>query len=177
MSVAYRPVLRSLLLLPVLSATGFAAQPAQTVKAVPAVTAFAADLEKCEDTFIAERHWGKKPMEIERLYFSRPKDVVSRSTETGGVVEFSSSVFVRVPEETAKKYARVRVVAAADLPIASDGVAFVPSVDGEPISDTQYRYDFEPRPDGIRLVKISRRSPDGTWQVVDTGHPCAPKPK
>jgi len=171
MSVYSRHVVSSLILLTVLSSAIFAEQPAST-----ALTAFTVELGKCEDTFIAERHWGKKPMEIERVYFGRPKDVVWRSTETGGVVEFSSSVYVRVPKETAKKYARVRVVEAAGLPVASDGIAFVPSVDGFPIRDAQYRYEFERRPDGIRLVKISRSAPDGTWEA-DTGHPCAPKAK
>jgi hypothetical protein len=171
-------VVNSFLLLTVLSSAFFAEQPARTAEVpVAALTAFTADLEKCQDIFVAERHWGKKPLEIERLYFSRPKDVVWRSTQSGGIVEFSSSVYVRVPKETAKKYARMRVAGAADLPIASDGIALLPSVDGFPIRDTQFRYEFEPRPDGIRLVKISRSSPDGTWQVVDTGHPCVPKPK
>lgn len=176
---AHNPSLvRRLVWLTVLFSPLFAEPPARNAEVEnAALTAFTVDLQKCQDSFIAERHWGKKPLEIERLYLSRPKDVVWRSTPIGGVVEFSSSVYVRVPKETAKKYARVRVVASADLPVASDGVAFVPSIDGFAIRDTQYRYEFEPRPGGIRLAKISRTSADGTWQVVDAGHPCAPKPK
>ena len=155
-----------------------AQQPATAANTgTSALRAFAADLEKCQDTAIAQRHWGKGPLEVERLYFSRPKSVVWSSTQTGGIVEFSSSVYVRVPKETAKKYTRLRVVEPADLPIASDGIALVPSVDGFPIGDTHYRYEFNLRSDGISLAKMSRSSPDGTWQTVDTGHPCAPKPK
>jgi len=160
-----------------LSGALFAEQSAATGNpASPALRAFASELEKCQDTFIAERHWGKKPLEIERLYFSRPKNVVWRSTQPGGVVEFSSSVYVRVPKETATKYARLRVVEPAELPMASDGIAFVPSVDGFPIGDTQYRYEFGLRPGGVALLRISRTAPDGKWEAVDTGHPCAPKP-
>src|SRR5690242_16744351 len=150
MSAQSRCVRSRLVWLAVLSSSIFADQPARNAEVEnAALTEFTVDLGKCQDSFIAERHWGKKPLEIERLY-------------------------VRVPNETAKKYARVRLVASADLPIAADGVAFLPTIDGFAIRDTQYRYEFEPRPGGVRVVKISRTSPDGTWQ---TGHPCAPKPK
>src|SRR5690242_4753391 len=104
MSAQSRCVRSRLVWLAVLSSSIFADQPARNAEVEnAALTEFTVDLGKCQDSFIAERHWGKKPLEIERLYLSRPKDVVWRPTPTGGVVEFSSSVYVRVPNETAKK--------------------------------------------------------------------------
>ena len=163
-----------------LSPTVFAQRPAITGQGgIVALRGFALDMEKCQDTFVTERHWGKTPLEIERVYLGRPKNITWRPAQVShgvGYVEFSSSVYVRVPKETAKKYARKRVVQTADLPITSEGVAFVPAADGFPIPETQYRYEFELLSEGIQLVKISRTSPDRVWETVQTGHPCAPHP-
>lgn len=151
--------------------------------AVVELRTLASTLEKCQDTLVAERSWGKGRLEVERLYLSHPKNVVWRSAQVAGAprpvgyLEFSSSIYVRVPIETAKKYARRRVVETAEVPVTSEGVAFVPSVDGFPIPDAQYKYEFDLRPEGIALMRMSRTSQDGIWQAVDTGHPCAPHPK
>jgi len=170
---------KALALLLALAAPASAQQPAPAEAGKAALQTFASNMEKCQDAFIAERHWGKARLEIERLYFSRPKNVVWKSDAAGGTgsVEFASSIYVRVPAETAKKYTHKRVVEAVNLPVTSEGVAFAPTVDGFPIADTQYRYEFGLRPDGIALVRMLRSSPDGAWQAVETGHPCAPKPK
>jgi hypothetical protein len=172
-----RPIELALLL--ALAPGAFPQQPAPAEAGLAALRTFASDLEKCQDALIAERHWGKARLEIERLYFSRPKNVVWKSGPAAGTgsIEFSSSIYVRVPTETAKKYTRKRVVETLDLPVTSEGVAFAPTVDGFPIVDTQYRYEFGLRSDGIALVRMLRSSPDGAWQTVETGHPCAPKPK
>ena len=148
-----------------------------------ALRAFASELEKCQDTFVLERHWGKGRSEIERVYVGRPKNVVWRSALAGGVprpvgyIEFSSSIYVRVPAATAKKYTRTRVVEPAEYPVTSEGIAFVPTLEGFPVPATQYRYEFDLRPEGMTLVRMSRTSSDGAWQVVEAGHPCALKPK
>jgi hypothetical protein len=171
-----------------ITVAAFAQQPGGTGTSngeagVAALRALASNLEKCQDAFVTERHWGKGRSEVERIYLSRPKNIVWRTVpvagapRSAGYLEFSSSIYVRVPAESAKKYARKRLVEAAQVPVASDGVAFVPMIDGFPIPDTQYRYEFDLRPEGIALTKMSETSADGTWQVVDTGHPCAPRPK
>ena len=171
-----RPQLAFILALPALA---FAQQPVPPEAGMVALRALASSMEKCQDSFIAERHWGKGRLEIERLYFSRPKDVVWRSDQAAGTayLEFSSSIYVRVPAETARKYTRKRVVETADLPVTAEGIGFVPSVDGFPITDTQYRYEFSLRADGVTLLRMLRSSSDGGWQTVETGHPCAPRPK
>ena len=120
-------------------------------------------------------------MEIDRVYLGHPKNVVARSAQVDsrpiGYIEFSSSVYVRVPAETAKKYTRQRVVEPAGLPATAEGVAFLPTEDSFPIPDTRYRYEFDLQPGGISLVEIFRSSPDGTWQAVQQGYPCPAKPK
>jgi hypothetical protein len=146
-----------------------------------ALRSFASALEKCPDAFAMERHWGKGRLEIERVYLGHPKSVVWRSVQEqsrwAGYIEFSSSVYVRVPAEAVKKYTRQRVVEPADLPTTSEGVPFLPTEDGFPIADTRYRYEFALRPEGITLTKVFRWSPDGTWQAVEAGYPCAVKSK
>jgi hypothetical protein len=120
-------------------------------------------------------------LEVERIYLGRPKNVVWKSAQVEsravGYIEFSSSVYVRVPAETARKYTRRRVVERANLPVTSEGVAFLPTEDAFPIPDTRYRYEFDLRPDGISVAKMFRAGPDGKWQAVETGYPCPPKPK
>ena len=152
-----------------------------TTSSLAALRNFAADLEKCQDTYVLERHWGKGRLEIERVYLGHPKNVVARSAQVDsrpiGYIEFASSVYVRVPAETAKKYTRQRVVEPAGLPATAEGVAFLPTEDSFPIPDTRYRYEFDLQPGGISLVKIFRSSPDGTWQAVQQGYPCPAKPK
>lgn len=149
--------------------------------AINALRNFAADLEKCPDAFAVERPWGKGRLEVERVYLGHPKNVVWRSAQVDaravGYIEFSSSIYVRVPPETAKKYTRRRVVEPSNLAVTAEGVPFLPTEDAFPIPDTRYRYEFDLRPDGISMPKMFRAGPDGKWQAVETGYPCPPKPK
>lgn len=165
-----------------ISLSGYPQTPAPASDAaIAALRNFASDLEKCSDAFAVERHWGKGPLEVERVYLGHPKDVVWKSVQVEsrpvGYIEFSSSVYVRVPAETAKKYTSRRVVERAGLPATPEGVAFLPTEFAFPIPDTRYRYEFDLRPDGISLAKMFRAEPDGKWQAVEKGYPCMPQPK
>lgn len=158
---------------------GYAQAPATASDAgIAALRSFASDLEKCPDAFAVERPWGKGRSEVERIYLGHPKNVVWRSAQVEsravGYIEFSSSIYVRVPAETAKKYTRRRVVEPANLPVTADGVAFLPTEDAFPFPDTRYRYEFDLRPDGISLAKMFRAGPDGKWQAEEKGYPCTP---
>ncbi|HLK48635.1 MAG TPA: hypothetical protein VKT49_10905 [Bryobacteraceae bacterium] len=161
-----------------MATSAFPQKPATPSEAATtALRAFASDLEKCPDAFVLERHWGKGRLEIERVYLGHPKNVTSRSAQVEsrsvGYIEFSSSVYVRVPAQTAKKYTRQRVVEPAELPATAEGMPFRPTEDGFPIADTRYLYEFDLRNDGISPAKMFRFSPDGTWQPVQAGYPCA----
>ena len=148
---------------------------------IAALRNYASELEKCPDAFAVERPWGKGRLEVERIYLGHPKNVVWKSAQVEsravGYIEFSSSIYVRVPAETAKKYTRRRVVYPADLPATPEGVPFLPTEDAFPIPDTRYRYEFDLHPDGVSLAKMFRAGPDGKWQAEEKGYPCPPKPK
>ncbi len=160
--------------------SGYSQTPATAGEAgITALRNLASDLEKCPDAFAVERRWGKGRLEVERVYLGHPKNVVWRSTQVEsrpvGYIEFSSSIYVRVPAETAKKYTRRRVVEPANLPVTSEGIPFLPTEDAFPIPDTRYRYEFDLRTDGVSLAKMFRAGPDGKWQTVETGYPCPAK--
>jgi hypothetical protein len=150
-------------------------------EAATALRAMAIKIEKCPEQFVLEKPWGKGRLEIERVYIGPPKNVVWRTTQAEGLpyrtgyIEFVSSFYSRVPVETADKYKRRhRVVAVAE--VTGGGVAFAPTLDGFSPPDTEFRYEFDLRPEGLKLVRmVSRSSPSAAWQATATGHPCVAK--
>ena len=169
------------------TATAFAQAPGNAAgsdAALAGLRTLVASLEKCQETFLLERRWGMGRLATGRVYVSPPQNVVWRpGQEEGGArsivyIEFSSFVYFRVPIELVRKYQRQQVAVAADVPVTRDGMAFLPTADGFPAPDTHYRYEFDLRPEGLRLIRmLARSTPVGEWETARTGHPCAPQPK
>jgi hypothetical protein len=121
---------------------------------VDALRTVARVIKECPEVVDLETKWGKRPGEIDRLYFGAPKNVIWDVLRSGsarspymGYIEFSVSHHFWVPKERLDKF-------------ESEHPGLYAAEMGLP--DWKLRYEFDIGPDGLELTRLLVRQANET---------------
>jgi len=142
-------------------------------QAISEMRDLARTIKGCPKALELEMRWGKGPLEIVRVYYETPNNVVWDVTRSqtarspyAGYIEFSISHLPWVPPETIDKFRRTRPDMYKDFFL-------------QPLSTRwSLRYEFDIGPEGVEFVKANSAQRDVCWDnTARKGHrvPNAPK--